>query len=179
MYIYEEIAFRAIERADLEILRSLHNDPSTYMNLLNIDFIDEENQQEWWKNLHKVKNDMRLALCFASSPQEVFGRLRIQNINTLHRNCEIGLDIRREYRQQGLGRKSYAMLLRFLFEEMNMRMVYLRVAEFNPEARDLYRKCGFRETGSFPQFFFRHGRFWDYILMCITREEYLSIGMPE
>jgi len=179
MYIYKEIAFRAIERADLEILRSLHNDPSTYMNLLNIDFIDEENQQEWWKNLHNVKNDMRMALCFAANPQEVFGRLRIQNVNTLHRNCEIGLDIRREYRQQGLGRKSYVMLLRFLFEEMNMNLVYLRVAEFNPEAKELYRKCGFRETGSLPQFFFRHGRFWDYIFMCITREEYLSIGMPE
>ena len=41
MFTYEDIAFRVIEKDDLEILRKLHNDQSTWENLLNIDFVDE------------------------------------------------------------------------------------------------------------------------------------------
>ncbi|MGK9477938.1 GNAT family N-acetyltransferase [Melioribacter sp. OK-6-Me] len=172
MFIYQDLSFRVIEKEDLEILRKLHNDPSTWMNLLNIDFIDEEDQIEWWKNLHKKKNDQRYVICFAEKPEEIIGRLRIQNINWLHKNCEIGLDILPEYRGKGFGKKSYEMVLEFLFNHYNMHMVYLKVADFNPNAKKLYEKVGFKETGRLPQFYFRHGKYWDYIIMSMLKDEY-------
>jgi len=150
----------------------LHNNPSTWMNLLNIDFIDEEDQIEWWKNLHKKKNDQRYVICFAEKTEEIIGRLRIQNINWLHKNCEIGLDILPEYRGKGFGKKNYEMVLEFLFNHYNMHMVYLKVADFNPNARKLYEKVGFKETGRLPQFYFRHGKYWDYIIMSMLKDEY-------
>ena len=103
MYVYQDIAFRVIEKDDLEILRKLHNNPSTWMNLLNIDFIDEEDQIEWWKNLHKKKNDQHYVICFAEKTEENIGRLRIKNINWLHKNCEMDLDNLPEYRGKGFG----------------------------------------------------------------------------
>jgi RimJ/RimL family protein N-acetyltransferase len=172
MYKYKDIAFRVIEREDLETLRKLHNDPNTYLNLLNIDFVDEEGQLEWWKNLYKKKDDKRYVICFADRPNVIIGRLRIQNINWLHNNCEVGLDIMPEYRGKGYGVKSYEMLLEFLFNHMNMNMVYLKVAEFNPNAKKLYEKVGFKETGRLPQFYYRHGKYWDYIIMSLTKDEY-------
>jgi len=138
MFIYQDISFRVIEKEDLETLRKLHNDPTTWMNLLNIDFIDEEDQIEWWRNLHKKKNDQRYVICSAQKPAEIIGRLRIQNINWLHKNCEIGIDILPVYRGKGFGKKSYEMVLEFLFNHYNMHMVYLKVADFNPNARKLY-----------------------------------------
>ncbi len=172
MYIYQDIAFRVIEKEDLEILRKLHNDPSTYVNLLNIDLVDEERQIEWWKNLHKKTDDKRYVICFADKPEEIIGRLRIQNINYLHHNCEVGLDIMPEYRGKGFGLKSYRMLLEFLFKHLNMNVVYLKVADFNPNAKKLYEKVGFKETGRLPQFYYRHSRYWDYIIMSLKKEEY-------
>lgn len=173
MYIYEDIAFRVIESSDLEKLRFLHNDQETYLNLLNIDFIDEENQLNWWKSLHKKSNDKRYVIVKKDNTNEIIGRLRIQNINDQHRNCEIGLDIIPEHRGKGYGKKSYKMLLEFLFLHYNMNMVYLKVADFNPHAKKLYLKVGFAETGRFPSYYFRHGKYWDYILMSITFEQYL------
>ena len=52
MYIYEDIAFRAIERGDLEVLRKMHNDQSTFMMLHNIELVDYNAQVTWWENLH-------------------------------------------------------------------------------------------------------------------------------
>lgn len=172
MYKYEDIAFRAIEKEDLGILKELHNDQSTFLNLYNIDFVDEESQLEWWKNLHKNKNDKRYVICFSENPKEVIGRLRIQKINYNHNNCEVGLDILPYYRSKGLGIKSYEMLLEFLFQHFNMNMVYLKVGDFNPNAKKLYEKVGFKETGILPKFYYRYGKYWDYIIMSITRNEY-------
>lgn len=173
MYIYNDIAFRVIEKEDLEILRRLHNDETTFLNLLTIDLIDEESQIEWWKNLHKKKDDKRYVISFADNPNEIIGRLRIQNINYLHDNCEVGLDIIPKYRGKGYGVKSYEMILKFLFEHMNMNMVYLKVADFNPNAKKLYEKVGFKETGRLPQFYYRYGKYWDYIIMAMVREAQL------
>ena len=174
MYKYKEIAFRVIEKEDLEILQKLHNNPTTYLNLLNIDLVDEEGQIKWWKNLHKKRDDKRHIICFADKPNEIIGRLRFQNINYLHNNCEVGLDILPEYRGKGYGIESYQMLLEFLFNHMNMNMVYLKVADFNPDAKKLYEKVGFTETGRLPQFYFRYGKYWDYLIMSMTKEEYIK-----
>ncbi len=174
MYTYGDIAFRVIEKYDLEILRELHNEQSTWENLLNIDFIDEPDQENWWKNLHRKKNDKRFVICLEADQYKIIGRLRIQNINLQHNNCEVGLDIIPEYRSKGYGYKSYKMLLNFLFNHYNMNMVYLKVADFNPNAKKLYEKIGFKETGKFPDFFYRNGRHWDYILMSINKTQYLE-----
>jgi len=169
MFKYEDIAFRVIEKNDLEVLRKLHNDQSTWENLLMIDFVDEENQLEWWKNLHRKQNDKRYVICFKDNPQEIIGRLRIQNINWLHNNCEVGLDILTDYRGKGFGVKSYNMLLDFLFNHYNMNMVYLKVADFNPNAKKLYQKVGFKKTGYLPNFFYRKGKYWDYTIYSICK----------
>ena len=174
MYIYKDIAFRPIEKDDLEVLRQLHNDQTTFLNLLNIDLADENAQLEWWENLYKKQDDKRFAIVKANNPKEVIGRLRIQNINFLHNNCEIGLDILPKYRGQGYGYKSYMMVLEFLFLHYNMNMVYLKVADFNPDAKKLYLKVGFKETGRLPQFYYRYGKYWDYIIMSMTKKEYLK-----
>lgn len=175
MYIYKDIAFRTIEFEDLETLRKLHNDQSTFLNLLNIDIIDQEAQITWWKNLHKNKDDKRYVICFAEKTSEIIGRLRIQNINYLHNNCEIGLDILPKYRGKGYGEKSYKMLLEFLFMHMNMNMVYLKVADFNPKGKKLYEKVGFKETGRLPKYYYRYGKYWDYIIMSLKKDEFKII----
>ena len=65
-------------------------------------------------------------------------------------------------------------ILEFLFNHLNMNMIYLKVADFNPNAKNLYKKVGFEETGKFEQFFYRHGKYWDYIVMSITKQRYIK-----
>ena len=64
------------------------------------------------------------------------------------------------------------MLLDYLFNHYNMNMVYLKVADFNPNAKKLYEKVGFVNTGFFPKYFYRHGKYWNYIIMSLTKQEF-------
>jgi len=77
-----------------------------------------------------------------------------------------------EYRGKGYGRKSYEMVLEYLFKHMNMHTVYLRVIDMNQRARSLYEKVGFELTGRFPEFIYRDGKYRDYLLMSMTRQMY-------
>jgi len=137
MYTYKAIAFRAIEDKDLLVLKDLHNDQSTYLILYNINFVNDHDQKKWWEGLSAKNTDKRYVICKANEPEIIIGRLRIQNINVLHNNCEVGLDILPEFRGKGYGKMSYEMLLEFLFMHYNMNMVYLKVAGFNPDAKNL------------------------------------------
>jgi len=56
-----------------------------------------------------------------------------------------------------------------------MNMVYLKVADFNPDAKKLYEKVGFEETVKLPQFYYRHGKYWDYVIMSQTKNEYKKV----
>ena len=67
------------------------------------------------------------------------------------------------------------VLLRFIFEQMNMNKVKLNVFSFNPRALRMYQTCGFKEEGRLRQELFRDGKYHDIILMGLLREEYQNL----
>jgi RimJ/RimL family protein N-acetyltransferase len=44
--------------------------------------------------------------------------------------------------------------------------------EYNQRAIACYRRCGFHEEARLRQDVYRHGRYWDFVLMAILREEF-------
>lgn len=174
MYQSGNIGFRPIEEADLEILRRLRNDMSTFLNLGTVDMASLQGQQTWWKRDLYSARDQRLTLVQIDT-KEVIGVLRITGIDHENANCEVGLDLVLEKRGQGLGKASYGCVLEYLFNQKNMHMVYVRVAEFNTDASKLYETLGFERTGFYKDYLFRHGRYWDYHLMCLTRTRHNAL----
>lgn len=173
MYVHGRVGFRPIEQADLELLRQLHNNVSTLLQLGNVDFIDSEQQIAWWQTLHKSANSWRFSVVEVATG-EVVGMIRVQNIERVNRTCEVGLDIAERCRGRGLATEAYAALLEYLFLHYHMHMVYLRVGDFNSKARRLYEKLHFEETGRFKEYLFRNGKYWDYVVMCLTVDRYMQ-----
>lgn len=172
MYIYKDIAFRPIEYDDLEVLRKLHNDMTTLLNLGNPQMVTSEEQVEWWKSISLSKTIRRYCILGGERYERIIGMLRVQNIDHLNKNCEIGLDILAEHRKRGYGRKSYEMVLQYLFLHLNIHTIYLRVIDSNERARSLYEEIGFQLTGKYPEFIYRNGKYQDYLIMSMTRQMY-------
>jgi hypothetical protein len=63
-------------------------------------------------------------------------------------------------------------VLRFAFHQMNLNRVSLEAFESNERALACYRKCGFREEGRLRQDRFKHGRYYDTIVMGVLRKEF-------
>lgn len=174
MFTFEDIAFRPIDREDLELIRKMHNEISTLLQLGDVSLTSSSEQIAWWERMNNSKTDKQFCICHPNYDQ-VIGVWRLQHVDYNNRNCEVGLDIFPFYRRKGFGTKAYRMILCYLFEHYNMHTVYIRIGEFNEPALRLYKKIGFKETGKLIETIFRHGRYWDNILMCMTEDEYFRM----
>jgi RimJ/RimL family protein N-acetyltransferase len=83
----------------------------------------------------------------------------------------------RDFWGKGYGTDAMNVILRFAFEELNLRRVSLDTFEYNPRAIRSYEKVGFVHEGRARNFLYREGRRWDLIFMGILREEWLTKDM--
>lgn len=96
----------------------------------------------------------------------------------------IGITILQDYWGTGAAFDAQEALLRFLFEELGLRVVRLWTNSGNPAAIRLAEKSGFQITGRGREAVFRMGAIYDGVAMDILREEYyerhpdLTDGLP-
>jgi RimJ/RimL family protein N-acetyltransferase len=67
------------------------------------------------------------------------------------------------------------VILRYAFQELNLRRVALDTFEYNPRAIRSYEKAGFVHEGRARGYLYREGQRWDLIFMGILREEWLAV----
>ncbi len=83
----------------------------------------------------------------------------------------------RNYWGKGYGTDAMRVMLRYAFNELNLRRVGLIVFEYNPRAMRSYEKVGFIPEGRIRETILRDGRRWDWLYMGILREEWLARGI--
>ncbi len=87
----------------------------------------------------------------------------------------VGIGIgERDFWGKGYGTDAMKVILRYAFQELNMRRVSLTTFEYNPRAVGSYEKAGFVHEGQARRFLLREGRRWDLLFMGILREEWLT-----
>ncbi|TCJ02077.1 GNAT family N-acetyltransferase [Cytobacillus praedii] len=103
------------------------------------------------------------------------GIVSLINIDYKNRNAECIIDIgEKEYWGKGYGSEGLRLLLDYVFYEMNLHRVYLKVFSFNDRAVRLYNKIGFQQEGSSRQSLFRDGEWHDIIHMGLLQKEYFK-----
>jgi len=80
----------------------------------------------------------------------------------------------RDYWGKGYGTDAMKVILRYAFQELNLRRVALDTFEYNPRAIRSYEKAGFLHEGAVRGYIFREGRRWDLLFMGILREEWVA-----
>jgi RimJ/RimL family protein N-acetyltransferase len=91
-----------------------------------------------------------------------------------HGEAFVGIGIGlREFWGRGYGTDAMKVILRYAFQELNLRRVGLDAFEYNQRAIRSYEKAGFVYEGRAREYLFREGRRWDLIFMGILREEWL------
>ena len=106
---------------------------------------------------------------------EYIGAVGFHGISWRNRHCELGIVIGREdLLGKGLGAEAIRLALGFAFDFLNMHKVNLTVFEYNERGRRCYAGCGFKEEGRIREQRFYNGRYWDVIIMGITREEFAA-----
>jgi RimJ/RimL family protein N-acetyltransferase len=80
----------------------------------------------------------------------------------------------RKFWGKGYGTDAMKIILRYAFNELNLRKVGLIVFEYNLRAIRSYEKVGFIPEGRIRGAILRDGRRWDWLCMGILREEWIA-----
>jgi RimJ/RimL family protein N-acetyltransferase len=104
------------------------------------------------------------------------GDIDLSGINWTSGDSWVGIGIgQREDWGKGYGTEAMQLILRYAFQELNLRRVSLTVFEYNPRGIRSYLKAGFREEGRQRHFLHRAGRRWDMVFMGILRSEWEAL----
>ena len=178
MIRFENIGFRSVERDDIEIIRKEHNDESVLLMLRDPRIITGLQQIQWWESISKNRNNTVYCI-FHETPENVIGVWKLQDLDDTNRCTEMGMDIFKNYRGKGFGLKSFKMIFKYIFENLNVHTIYAKVGAYNETSLIAAQKAGYKISGKIPESLFRKGMYWDNILLSITFDEYKNNSEPK
>lgn len=134
--------------------------------------------QEWLEKGMESDSDERFFAIRTIDGNELIGFIGYFNLFRQHGDTLVAIALgERNYWNNGFGTDSMQVMLRYTFQELNLRRVGLIVFEYNPRAIRSYEKAGFTHEGRVRKVLLRDGKRWDFFYMGILREEWLAKGM--
>ena len=174
---------RLLDECDLDFAASLRADPLTTPYLGTAAFLNSVRQRAWFESLSNSDTRAYFVLETAVEPigetaselsWERVGIVRVTDIDRINRSMCVGGDITPQRRGRGLGRTMYSLILKLAFDCWNLHRVWLLVLANNTRAMHLYEQVGFVKEGVHRDAVFKDGKYVDYILMGMLRNEYRS-----
>ncbi len=168
---------RGIEEKDLVSIRSWRKNRELLDMVHGLKYPTNEAMQRRWFD-QKVMNGSPTTAIFAiqSDDGHIAGVCQLVEIVSIHQRGKLGIYIGSEdSRGLGLGEQALRELLRFGFDDLNLRKIWLEVTSINSPAIRLYKKVGFQTEGVLRQHYFSSGKFENVDLMSLLLEEYQRI----
>jgi RimJ/RimL family protein N-acetyltransferase len=171
-YEKDGIGLKPIEENDLSVILTHRNDSETWANLTHTLPLLEHNQKKWLEGLGNNNLYFLIKAINGVEFNSWLGLARINEIDYVNRNAQIGLDIFKQVRGKGYGKKSFPVIVDYSFEILNMHRLWLMVMDGNSPAIKIYRNIGFKEEGRLREHLWRKNSYKDYIVMGLLREEW-------
>lgn len=169
----EKVYLRALTLSDAtEEYLSWLNDEETTRGLASGVFPSSiEALKKFVEGVSSRKDVVMFAICDKTNDKHI-GNIKLDNFDWVSRTCELGILIgNKSYWGKGIGREVCTAVIRYAFEDLNIRKVVLAVYENNPAAIKLYEKIGFQQEGRLRKQVFEGGHYYDKFYMGIFAEE--------
>ena len=171
------VRLRAVEVADLTLLHQWSNDETLWAGLGGWRFPSNlESTGAWFAGLGADAAHHRWAI-EALDGAQVIGTANLVGLDWKNRHATHGMLLGpADLRGKGYGRDTVMAVMRYAFDELGLERLDGDIIEFNEASHRLYvGKCGWKEEGRQRRWHFRQGRFWDRILVGVTRQDYADL----
>lgn len=172
----KKVVLRAIEEEDLPLLRKWTNDPEVAQLLGDWNFpVSSQDQKRLLAGLSVDSLHQRFAI---ENPDiGLIGTANLVDINWKNRNASHSMMIGdTNHRGKGYGRDTIMAIMRYAFEELGLQRLDGSMIEDNEASIATYvDKCNWKVEGRQRNWYFRRNRFWDRVLVGVTKEDYFEL----
>jgi RimJ/RimL family protein N-acetyltransferase len=172
----KKVNLRAIEEKDLELLHKWANDPDIWYMLGGWHFPSSmDYMKKWFENLKNDQLNQRFAIDVPDSG--LIGTANILDIDWKNNHAFHGMMLGdKDIRGKGYGFDTIMAIMRYAFEELHLERLDGSMIEYNEISLNIYcMKCGWKEEGRQRNWYFRKNRYWDKIIVGITRNDYFEL----
>ncbi len=173
-----KVRLRAVEEADLPQLQAWANDEVLWSNLGGWRFPTSfDSIRTWFAGLKSDPANLRLVI-EALEGGALLGTANLVDIDWKNRHATHGVMLGDPaMRGRGYGFDTVMAVMRYAFEELNLERLDSDIIEYNQPSYRLYvGKCGWTEEGRQRRWHYRQGRYWDKILIGVTRDDYAALA---
>jgi RimJ/RimL family protein N-acetyltransferase len=128
--------------------------------------------QEWAAAEAKPGGDDAMRFAIETSAGELVGTINTTNCNPRTGTFGYGIAIFRPHWRKGYAREAIVLVLRYYFHELRYQKVTTSVYDFNDASLALHQSLGFVQEGRLRRMGFSGGRYFDEIVVGMTREEF-------
>ena len=164
------------ERTICRCSSRLRNDLATqaWSRTLPPDYTVEMMRRRYWDRDFSYRRDDGIFVIEVKDTAEAAGTASYSEVID-RMEAAWGIAVDQRFWGSGVAHDAGDALLRFLFEELGLRVVRLYTQTENERAVAAFRKLGFREAVRVPLAIFKGGRHADNLSMDILREEWYAI----
>ena len=131
--------------------------------------------EKWFENIQGDSLNQRLAI--ETEDDGLIGLSSIINIDWRNNHAWHGIVIGdKDIRGKGYGIDTVMTTMRYAFDEMHLERLDGSIIEYNTVSFSMYcNKLGWKEEGRKKNYYFRKGRYWDQIIVGITKDDYYAL----
>lgn len=167
----EHVILRAFEREDAERCYRWMNDPNIVRALKSRYPIAFQNEIEWLdRAIHETASERHFAIERKDDRTHI-GNASIHDIEWVSRVASFGLFIGEPTAwNRGFGSDAIRTLVRFAFDEMNLRKLRIDIFDYNDRAKHVLETHGFVQEGRLRSEFYRDGTYHDIVILSVFRD---------
>lgn len=167
----DKVILRALEQADLERCWQWMNDPNIVRTLKNRYPMPFSGEAEWLENAVRSSVDEKHFAIESRESRKHIGNASIHDIDWVSRSAAFGLFIGEPAAwNRGFGSDAIRTLMRFAFDEMNLRKLRINVFDYNEKGKHVLSSLGFEQEGKLRAEFFREGSYHDIVILSVFRD---------
>jgi RimJ/RimL family protein N-acetyltransferase len=172
----KKVTLRAIEEEDLPTLHKWANDPQTQDIIGNIHHPSSfEFHKNWFKNIQEDNLNLRFAI--ETEDIGLIGISSIIQIDWRNNHAWHGIMLGdKDLRGKGYGSDAVMATMRYAFDELHLERLDGSMIEYNKVSISFYcDKLGWKREGVRRNYYYRKGRYWDQVIVGITKEDYKEL----
>lgn len=163
------------KRTDAEKLQRWINDPEVRHSLMIVFPQTLKNEEDFIDRGGDPAKGITLGIVVKETG-ELIGTMALHDIDFLHRNATTGAMIgEKRYWGKGFGTDAKMILLDYAFNILNLHTVSSMAFAFNKRSLDYSAHCGYKVEGVQKSRLFRAGRYWDRVLLGVSKKDWLPI----
>ncbi|MBW3661515.1 MAG: GNAT family N-acetyltransferase [Actinobacteria bacterium] len=168
----ERVRLRAVALEDLDRLVESRNDEQVLVTA-RLDAAGPVSRTEGEAWVRDPGPDVLVRFAIVAHDRDrVAGTVTLEGHERVSRVARLGIQLHPDSRGRGLGTDAVRTVVRYAFDQLNLRRVWLGVQDDQAVALGCYGKAGFVEEGRLRDEVWRDGAWHDLVIMSVLQHEW-------